>query len=162
LASDQLQSLAASLGSDVPFFLQNKPALATGRGEKIQSLDFFPALRNACFLLIYPGFGISTAWAYENLSRFPIALNGHPGRARQLVSLLQGDNPGPAGSAFYNSLEAPALRKYPLLALFQEFLRSHGAVGTLLSGSGSSTFALAANHESANHLLEKFKQKFGD
>src|SRR5712692_4459191 len=41
---EQLGDLAASLGSDVPFFLQNKPALATGRGEKIAPLDFFPAL----------------------------------------------------------------------------------------------------------------------
>src|SRR5215471_12047279 len=46
LASEKLQALAASLGSDVPFFLQPKPALATGRGEQIQPLEFFPAFQN--------------------------------------------------------------------------------------------------------------------
>src|SRR5439155_27041550 len=61
LAPVQLQQLAASLGSDVPFFLQNKPALATGRGEHIQPLDFFPALRGAAFLLLHPGFAFPTA-----------------------------------------------------------------------------------------------------
>ena len=157
----KLNELAAALGSDVPFFLQTKPALATGRGEKIQLLDFFPALRGAVFLLIHPGFGISTAWAYQNLARFPAALNGQPGRGQRLVSLLQtGDLPA-AGRAFYNSLEAPALEKYPLLALFQEFLRSHGAAATLMSGSGSTTFAIVPGAKAAETLREKFNGKFG-
>jgi len=162
LAPGQLLTLAACLGSDVPFFLQDKPALATSRGEKIQPLDFFPAFQDAYFVLIYPGFGISTAWAYQQLARFPAALNGQPGRAERLISLLHGADPRSAGAAFYNSLEAPAVEKYPLLALLQEFMRSHGAIGTLLSGSGSSTFALAQSQAAAHHLLENFKQKFGD
>ena len=80
---EKLHELAAALGSDIPFFLQNKPALATGRGEKIQPLEHFPALRGKAFLLIHPGFGISTPWAYQNLARFPEALNGKPGRAHK-------------------------------------------------------------------------------
>ena len=70
LAPEKLHELAAALGSDVPFFLQNRPALATGRGEKIQPLEDFPALRGKAFLLIHPGFGILTAWAYQALARF--------------------------------------------------------------------------------------------
>src|SRR5262249_40347887 len=122
----QLTQIAVSIGSDVPFFLQNKPALATGRGEKIQPLDFFPALEECFFLLAHPGFGISTAWAYQQLARFPDALNGRAGRAAELISLLQRDDLTAAGAALYNSLEAPALKKYPLLQLFQEFLRANG------------------------------------
>src|SRR5690348_13866262 len=72
LKSAKLNELAAALGSDVPFFLQDKPALATGRGENIETLDFFPALRDKAFLLIHPGFGVSTAWAYQMLARFPV------------------------------------------------------------------------------------------
>jgi len=161
LPPEKLHELAASLGSDVPFFLQTKPALATGRGEKVEPLDFFPALRGAVFLLIHPGFGISTAWAYQNLARFPAALNGQPGRAQRLVSLLRAGNLPAADKAFYNSLEAPALEKYPLLALFQEFLRSHGAAAALMSGSGSTTFALVPGPKPAETLAEKFKGKFG-
>ena len=157
----RIQEIAASLGSDVPFFLQTKPALATGRGENIQPLDFFPSLQGAVFLLIHPGFGIATAWAYQNLVRFQAALNGQPGRAQRLVLLLQkGDLPA-AGAEFYNSLEAPALDKYPLLALFQEFLRSHGAAATLMSGSGSTTFAVVRNQSAAETLAEAFKGRFG-
>src|SRR6266436_7306767 len=65
LSSEQLRAIAAGLGSDIPFFLQTKPALATGRGERIQPLDFFPGLRGAWFSLMYPGFGIPTPWAYQ-------------------------------------------------------------------------------------------------
>jgi len=170
LSGAQMRELAASLGSDVPFFLQDKPALATGRGEKIQPLDSFPALRGRAFLLIHPGFGIATPWAYQNLARFPAALNGKPGRAQKLVSLLQ----TPSGSAgvptadlkaaakeFYNSLEAPALDKFPVLALYQEFLLENGALAALMSGSGSTTFAICETVPAAAALAEKFKSPFG-
>ena len=194
LASAKLHELAAALGSDVPFFLQNKPAcvaeakhtstphsrlqslrsaaacdtsawrrpaLATGRGEKIQPLEDFPALRGRAFLLIHPGFGISTAWAYQTLARFPAALNGRHDRAQKLISALQSGNLSAAGNEFYNSLEAPAFEKYPVLVLFQEFLRANGALAALMSGSGSTTFAIAENVAAAEVLVEKFKSKFG-
>ena len=161
LTPELLQNLAASLGSDVPFFLQNQPAVATGRGEQITPLDFFPALRGKTFLLIHPGFGIATAWAYQQLAYFPDTLNGHAGRAQKLVSLLQGTDIRAAGAEFYNSLEAPALKKCPLLGLFQEFFRAHGALATLMSGSGSTTFAVMESQAAGEALVEKFKGKFG-
>jgi 4-diphosphocytidyl-2-C-methyl-D-erythritol kinase len=135
--------------------------LATGRGEIVTPLDFFPALAGSWLILAHPGFGISTAWAYEQLARHPDALRGQPGRARRLITLLQTSDLAAAGKEFYNSLEAPALRKYPLLQLFQEFFRENGARAALMSGSGSSTFALAGSRDAAENLLEQFKAKFG-
>lgn len=161
LAPDRLQQLAAALGSDVPFFLQSRPALATGRGERIEPLDFFPALRGAAFLLVYPGFGIPTAWAYQQLAHFPEALHGKPGRAQALVGLLQTGDLRRAAPAFYNALEAPAFAKYPILELYQEFLRAQGAAATLMSGSGSTTFAVLENESDARRLEQKFRAKFG-
>jgi 4-diphosphocytidyl-2-C-methyl-D-erythritol kinase len=161
LPAAKLDELAAALGSDVPFFLQDKPVLARGRGEKIQPLDFFPALSGSAMLLIHPGFGISTPWAYQNLARFPAALNGQPDRAQKLISKLQAGDLRAASAEFYNSLEAPALEKYPVLALFQEFLRANGALAALMSGSGSTTFAIADTKAAAEVLAEKFKAKFG-
>jgi 4-diphosphocytidyl-2-C-methyl-D-erythritol kinase len=160
LPAEELGELAGSLGSDIPFFLQSNPALATGRGNNITPLPYFPALRGTYLVLVHPGFGISTPWAYEQLAAFPAASRGTPGRAQRLVFLLQTDLVA-AGMEFYNSLEAPALRKYPLLALFQENFRENGAVGALMSGSGSTTFAIASSKSSAETLLEKFKVKFG-
>ena len=162
LPAASLHALAAAIGSDVPFFLQDQPALATGRGEQIQPREPFPALRGRAFLLIHPGFGISTPWAYQNLARFPEALNGKAGRAKDLILKLQGNNWPGVADAFYNSLEAPALEKFPVLALYQEFLRENGALAALMSGSGSTTFAIVDSVSSGESLAEKFKSKFGN
>lgn len=162
LAADKLDELAASLGSDINFFLQDKPALATGRGEKVESLEHFPALRGKAFFLVHPGFGISTPWSYQNLARFPSALNGEKGRAQKLIAQLQTDNWPAIADGFYNSLEAPALDKFPVLKLYQEFLVANGALVSLMSGSGSTTFAIAENVAVGEVLAEKFKSQFGD
>ncbi len=161
LAADQLHAIASKLGSDVPFLLQDKPALATGRGEKLEPLEPFASMKDAVFLLIHPGFGIATAWAYQQLAHFPSALNGQPGRAQRLASLLQTADLKTAAKEFYNSFEAPAFRKYPLLQMFQEFLRENGAIATLMSGSGSTTFALVQGKAVAESLAERFKSHFG-
>ena len=158
----KLHELAAALGSDVPFFLYDQPALATGRGEKVQTLEAFPALRDKAFFLAHPGFGISTPWSYQNLARFPQALNGQAGRAQKLASLLQNGDLKPAAVEIYNSLEAPAFDKYPVLQLYKEFLRDNGALVSLMSGSGSTTFAIAENLAAADTLAEKFKSQFGN
>src|SRR5688572_25601852 len=161
LPSQRLHDLAASIGSDVPFFLQSKPAIATGRGEKIQALDFFRALEGAAVLLIHPGFGVATAWAYQNLARFPEALNGRPGRAGNLVRLLNTFDLKTAVGEFYNSLEAPVLEKYPLLEIYQQFLGEHGAVVALMSGSGSTTFGIFTSEGTAKIAEQKVRAKFG-
>ena len=161
LSAQKLIELAAALGSDVPFFLQDRPALATGRGEHVTTLEPFRAMEGLAVLLINPGFGIPTPWAYRELAKFPEALHGRPGRAQRLVSLLQGDDIASASVEFYNSLEAPALHTYPVLARHQECLRANGAVATLMSGSGPTTFALARSQVAGEGLAERFKETFG-
>ena len=150
------------LGSDISFFLQPNPALAFGRGEKIQPVDPFPVLHGAAFVLVHPGFGISTPWAYQQLASFPDALNGKPGRAEALVKALEKGDFKAAGELFYNSLEAPALNKYPILELYQRFFRENGALATLMSGSGSTTFAIAPSIAEGHQLSLKFREKFGE
>ena len=161
LKAERLTELAATLGSDVPFFLQQRPGLGVGRGEKVESLNPFPALSGKVFFLIHPGFGISTPWAYQNLARFPEALNGRSGRAQELINTLRSGDLAAAGKQFYNSLEAPALHKYPVLHLYQLFLRDSGAIAVLMSGSGSTTFAVIDRMAQAEATREKFLDHFG-
>ena len=66
-----------------------------------------------------------------------------------------------AAGGFYNSLEAPAFDKFPVLELYKEFLQENGAEVALMSGSGSTTFAIAKNISAAKSLAEKFKSQFG-
>lgn len=162
LAHDAIHSAAASLGSDVPFFLQSQAALATGRGENVKSLGALPALKGASIFLFHPGFGVATAWAYQALAAFPEGLNGKGGRANALASVLRKGTLREAGSGLFNSLEFPVLQKHPILRLYQEFLRGEGAAGTLMSGSGSSTFALFASENEAQEAAFKFRKHFGE
>jgi len=162
LPVEKLHELSAALGSDVPFFLYDKPALATGRGEKVRTLENFPALKGKAFFLVHPGFGISTPWSYQTLARFPKDQNGTPGRAEKLVAALQSNHSPAVADGFYNSLETPAFDKFPVLQLYKEFLRDNGALVSLMSGSGSTTFAIAENLKAAETLAEKFKSQFGD
>lgn len=162
LEQARLHTLAAGLGSDVPFFLEAGPALATGRGDQLERLAPFVALRGSVVLLVYPGFGVSTPWAYQELRRFPEALNGQAGRARALIAALQSGDLETAGRRFFNALEAPVLEKYPVLALYQEFLRERGAVAALMSGSGSTTFAVFREPAIAEQAAEAFRARFGE
>lgn len=156
-----LDRLAAGLGSDVNFFLQSQPALATGRGERIQPLASFTSLRGHALLLFHPGFGVSTPWVFRELARFPQQRDGTPGRAAEVATrFLEGDVSGGAAS-WFNSLEAPVLEKYPVLALYQKALCEAGALGTRMSGSGSTTFALFPTPEAAAHAGEAFRREFG-
>jgi 4-diphosphocytidyl-2C-methyl-D-erythritol kinase len=91
----------------------------------------------------------------------PEALHGRPGRAAELIDFLQEPDPRRAGRAFYNSLEAPALHKYPILMLFQEFFREQGAVATLMSGSGSTTFAILPGNLDGHRVMDAFSARFG-
>lgn len=163
LGNEVLQQIAAKLGSDVPFFLQTNPAIATGRGEIIEPLNPFPALAGRSLVLIHPGFGISTPWAYQSLARFPKALNGRSGRGRELIANLQlaSDSTRAWAGFLYNSLEAPAFAKYPVLALYVNYLRELGAMGALMSGSGSTVFAYFEDRLVAEGALETFRSKFG-
>lgn len=160
LTPDQLQSLAAKLGSDVPFFLQENPALAIGRGEKVRPLAPFAVLRGLTLLLLHPGFGISTGWAYKTLAEFPEALNGRPGRAGELVAAMTTGAPD-WESGLYNSLEAPAFRKYPILPIYLEAFRAAGATGAMMSGSGSTVFAFFPVRSRAEQCVEDFRPRFG-
>jgi 4-diphosphocytidyl-2-C-methyl-D-erythritol kinase len=161
LDSIALKELAAGLGSDVVFFLHDQPAIATGRGEKVVWCKPFPALRGCSLLLVHPGFGVSTAWAYGALAGFPEALHGQSGRAKRLLDSLAEGQLTAACAQFYNAFEAPVFRKYPLLALYREFFLAENVLATLMSGSGSSTFALLGPHQDPNQLQARFHARFG-
>ncbi len=162
LSYENLLELAAGLGSDVPFFLQDNPALAFGRGEKVRSLEPLPALQGVALLLINPGFGVSTPWAYRKLRENYEALNGDAGRAEALADVLKEGALGDAVELFHNSLEPPVFSKYPVLQVICDFFRANGAIVTLMCGSGATIFALASSRIDAEELRSKYHGHFGE
>lgn len=162
LGEGDLNSLAAGIGSDVPCFLGDAPALGVGRGEIVTPVEGLPGFKGARLALYHPGFGVSTPWAYKNLARFPSELNGVAGRVARMVDFLRkGEVRGIAGHLF-NSLEAPVLDKHPILRIYQEFFSEQGAAGTLMSGSGSTTFAIFESGEMAEGAVARFREVFGE
>jgi 4-diphosphocytidyl-2-C-methyl-D-erythritol kinase len=64
-SKDRLMEIGARIGADVPFFILESTAMATGIGEKLEPLEIRPPL---WFVLVNPGWEVSTRWAYEGLN----------------------------------------------------------------------------------------------
>ena len=156
LDEEQLQTMAAALGSDVPFYLQNGPALGSGRGDLVESVEPFPVLTGKGLLLIYPDFGVSTQWAYQQLGGMPEAY----GESGQMELMVQNLRSGEL-NGFYNSLEEPVFQKYVILPVLKQFLLDEGALVALMSGSGSTTFAITGDRAAAEVLRVKYHERFG-
>ena len=160
LNNSTLQEIACSLGSDVPFFMQNHPAIAKGRGETINPVGKLNLLEGKSLLLVRPQFGISTPWAYKKLSNFPAAKNRPLDQANDLVLALKKGSLNEAYGKLYNSLELPVFKKFPLIKIIKEYALNHGAECALMCGSGSTIFAICSNTKEAEFLSESFESNF--
>ena len=160
LGQATLHELAAELGSDVPFFMQSQAAVAKGRGEIIEPVAPLEALDGKSLLLVRPGFGVPTPWAYHGLAKFPDAANRPLGQAHELAKRLANGSLAEAGT-FYNSLEAPVFDKFPLLNLIKQHALANGAEAALLCGSGSTVFVICPDAATAQSLGQAIKSKFG-
>ena len=143
ISDEGLNSIAAGLGSDVPFFLTGGTALGFGRGEKIEPLPDYPSLS---LVIVFPGIHVSTAEAYRSLNLgLTKTLKDHRiqrfiGQMREGVRSLTG---------LFNDFEASILTAYPPIREAKSFLEEQGSTATLLSGSGSSVFGFFSDEESA-------------
>lgn len=145
LSLEDLAQLAASLGSDIPLFLHGKPAWCRGRGEKIQTLDL-PF--NHPLVLFKPSFNVSTPWAYQQWQT-----------SRKIPGISY--DPQPLGDlSLFNDLERPVFQKYLFLAQLKQDLIEHPATSAaLMSGSGSTVFAVMAPHQDPHAFAEEMKQR---
>jgi 4-diphosphocytidyl-2-C-methyl-D-erythritol kinase len=148
LSSDELQALAARLGSDVPFFLRGGTARATGRGEVVRQLCPMEPL---WIVLATPPVAISTSWAY---GRVKLRLTRYDDRATFLESALAGRNLEAAWDEMRNDFEDVVLPGFPELAALRRALIGGGAVKALLAGSGSSLFGILRTREDAFRLAK--------
>lgn len=141
--------IASSIGADVPFFLLDSPAAqGVGRGEKVSPADTPGALP---LLLIKPPFPIPTPWAYSRWSG-----------SKELPGVNYTPQLGVWGE-LENSLERPVFEKYRLLpALKMWLLERPGVKGALMSGSGSTVFAITENDAALEQLAADACAWLGD
>jgi 4-diphosphocytidyl-2-C-methyl-D-erythritol kinase len=133
-----LEALGAALGSDVNFFLHGGLAVCRGRGEKVEPVA---ASCPAGFVLYFPGLHLATRDAY---ARVRIPLTGQRRTCTSLLERLRRDDLNGAAREFFNRFEETVLEDHPQLAAARERLSNSRALGALLSGSGSTIYALAA------------------
>lgn len=154
LGKEKLALLAASLGSDVPFFLDPAPSIGRGRGEKLEKI---PCSLTLPLLFAAPLFPVSAAWAYTHLD-YELCAQTSPSLAQCAEALLKG-SPELLGETLRNDL-APALyRKFPLLEILHRELESSGAKA-LLSGSGPTLFALCRDEDALARTERELGEKF--
>lgn len=146
----QLERISAALGADVPFFVRGVPARARGIGERLTPLRAVPRL---WLVILYPNFPVSTAWVYRNL---PVKLTKAIVNTSINFSLESSAN---LRKLLVNDLETVTMGRYPRIGLLKEELARQGAVGTLMSGSGSSVFGVFQSRRSAERAFRRLRKK---
>jgi len=152
LSAAKLEKLALSLGADVPFFIRARPARARGIGERLYPLHGIPSF---WLVIVYPGFPVSTAWAFKKL---PPTLTKPPVNTSIPTSLKRFDR---LAKLLVNDLESVTLKRYPKIQLLKDRLLHQGAAGSLMSGSGSSVFGIFSSRREALKALHRLGQEEG-
>ena len=149
----RLMEIGARIGADIPFFMLERTAMATGIGEKLEPLEIRPSI---WLVLVNPGWEVSTRWAYEGLNfkltKRPIHIKLPP-----FFSDI-----GQVAHILHNDLESVTIPAYPEIDGMKAELLSQGAVGSLMTGSGPTVFGLFPHKNEAESAYRKLNAKYGE
>jgi 4-diphosphocytidyl-2-C-methyl-D-erythritol kinase len=141
LSREELVDLAGQIGSDVPFFIYERAASCRGRGEIVVPTKLAKKLP---ILLLKPGFRLPTPWAYSRWQD-----------SRELAEISYAAQKF-GDLRFVNDLERPVFEKFVFLAHLKMWLRKQPEVSAaLLSGSGSTVFAVLKDSSAAGELANR-------
>jgi 4-diphosphocytidyl-2-C-methyl-D-erythritol kinase len=157
LTREELLVIAASIGSDVAFFLTLPAAWCTGRGETVV---MEPTPTSACapgesgfyFVLVCPPVGLGTAGVYGRL-----AVPVEPVAGDRVRAAFRTGAADALGRALFNRLEEPAFGLEPLVGRIRHRLGALGPCGALMSGSGSAVFAVCRDRAHAIEVAGAFQ-----
>ncbi|MFA5199091.1 MAG: 4-(cytidine 5'-diphospho)-2-C-methyl-D-erythritol kinase [Candidatus Omnitrophota bacterium] len=187
LSTQKLAELGAKLGSDVPFFIyQAKFALGKGKGDRIEPLQRLGNIK-LWFILVYPGFKVSTPRIYRELDFFRasggFAAGKSPSGGREKISKIAAIKQDPwltrpahnvkmlisrlpnKGKAvnprlLFNSLEIITGHLYPEVVQVKNVLSGMGLDKVMMSGSGPAVFAICDSCRQARNLKSKLHKKY--
>ncbi|MEX2484509.1 MAG: 4-(cytidine 5'-diphospho)-2-C-methyl-D-erythritol kinase [Brumimicrobium sp.] len=131
ISNDNLRNLAASLGSDCPFFIENKPQIASGRGEVLKPFDI--SLKGKILVLVNDGTHISTAEAYNGI-RPKLPKN----KFENVLKMSMED----WRFNLVNDFEETIFKAHPQLEKYKSLLYDSGAIYASMTGSGSTMFGI--------------------
>ncbi len=138
---NQLIAMATELGSDVPFFINNTPAIASGRGEILTSLDF--DIKSQKIVLIKPEASMPTALAYSTIT---------PNNSRIGLNTLLKKPQQEWINTISNDFELTVFDRLPILKVIKEKMYEAGAVYAAMSGSGTCIYGLFSNQTTTEQL----------
>lgn len=145
----ELMEMGLDVGADVPFFIFEKPAIATGIGDIFVPYQYLSPL---FVLLVYPGLAVSTADIYKNLN---LALTNCK---KHLKDIDFNEGGFDAKRHLCNDLEPVTLKKHPMLSEIKGSMMRLGADGALMSGSGSTVFGLFSDKPMAMEAKDCFEK----
>ena len=153
---EKLCEIGVKLGADVPFCIRKGTMLAEGIGEILTPLA---PLTGIPVLLIKPNISISTPYVYKHLKLNE--LDYHPDN-KAVISYIKDNNIKKIAASLSNVLETVTIPENPIIAELKHYLTENGAIGSLMSGSGPTTFGIFENMETAKKAYEKAKADFPD
>jgi 4-diphosphocytidyl-2-C-methyl-D-erythritol kinase len=146
----ELMKLAAELGSDVAFFFATPAAWCTGRGEIVTPV---PLGRQLDLIVVSPSEGLSTPAVYRG-----VTVPAQPVSGDAMLRAAAAGDLEAMGRLLHNRLQEPAERLRPELAALRERLEERQPLGSLLSGSGSSLFALCRDRRDALRIVRDLRR----
>ncbi len=145
LANEILKNLAAELGSDCPFFIENKPVFCYDRGIRFKEISL--DLSSYYIVVINPSIHISTAEAYASITPQKAKVNLME-VIKQPLSQWKGQ--------IENDFEKPLSVKYPLIAELKENLYQNGATYASMTGSGSTVYGIFENEPDLKNQFDDY------
>lgn len=150
----QLHALAATLGSDVPFFLRRGCALGTGRGERLTAWPTCPGLP---LVIVNPGFPVSTAEVYQQVN---LQLTTPKNYIKLIRLALKEKSPIKISQNLYNHLEQVTETMHPVISRIKAGLLENHALGALMSGSGPTVFGLMPSVQAGRAAVKALKRQY--
>ena len=155
LSTPELEKLSCAVGSDVAFCVAGGTALATGRGEKLEAL---PPLPDCAFVVCKPEFSISTPELFRKLDQMP--LRRHPDTAGLVAAIREGQL-GQVCRRMYNVFEDVDDRRMRTVADIKSRLLDAGALGAVMTGTGSAVFGVFAPGQALETVCAPLRREYG-
>ncbi len=147
---ERLVAIAAELGSDVPWFLEGRPAVVAGRGEQIMPV---PALQPMFAVVACPSTGLSTAAVYAACTPDP----NHAGEAVRLAQAIAAGDLAAAMPLMRNALEPAARTLSGDIDRLLADITNAGGLTPRLTGSGSACFTLCRTLPEAEGIAARLR-----
>ncbi len=148
---DELMRLGKTIGADVPYCIMGGTALAEGIGEVLTKL---PAPGNIPLILVKPRIGVSTAWVYKSLDLKKVTERPD---TKLLMSAIRAGDINTLALNMKNVLESVTSKRYSVIENIKKDLKRHGALGSMMSGSGPTVFGIFEDVEKADYAFNKLK-----